>query len=213
MLNLRARATKRSSWAPLRCGQWSRSCCSARISSAGPRLSTLVYSGAEEDHPAAVAFGHCRLLRGTEVYAIAELIRRQRGRRRRRSWARCRRARETHRSRSTRTATWIIWWRPTPSAWGSISMSITSPLHSDRKFDGYQFRKLNPAELASDRGTRRSRHARRYLGTTGRCAVRSSPNWCGSFEKSHLRTRPPFAVAQQQARLSPRSVRCRLRWR
>ena len=63
----------------------------------------------------------------------------------------------------------ITWSPPTPSAWVSISTSITSHLPSDRKFDGYQFRKLNPAELAQIAG--RAGRATRdgTFGTTGRC--------------------------------------------
>ena len=64
---------------------------------------------------------------------------------------------------------WITWWPPTPSAWVSISTSITWRSPSDRKFDGYQFRKLNPAELAQIAG--RAGRATRdgTFGTTGRC--------------------------------------------
>src|SRR5260370_363518 len=43
-------------------------------------------------------------------------------------WARCRRAPATRRLRCSRMATSIIWSRPTRSAWGSTSTSITSPL-------------------------------------------------------------------------------------
>ena len=57
-----------------------------------------------------------------------------------------------------------------------------SRLRSDRKFDGYQFRKLNPAELAQIAG--RAGRATRdgTFGTTGRCPIRSSQNLCRPLE-------------------------------
>ena len=56
-----------------------------------------------------------------------------------------------------------------PSAWASTSTSITSRSHPTRKFDGYQFRRLNPAEFAQVAG--RAGRATRdgSFGTTGRC--------------------------------------------
>ena len=34
---------------------------------------------------------------------------------------------------------------------------------SDRKYDGYQFRRLNPVRVRTDRGPRRPRHAQRHV--------------------------------------------------
>ena len=65
---------------------------------------------------------------------------------------------------------------------------------SDRKFDGYQFRKLNPAELAQIAG--RAGRATRdgTFGTTGRC--------------------PPFETEMVQAWRAIRSSRLKvLQWR
>src|ERR1700675_1410960 len=95
-----------------------------------PRLSQLEFAGdrkitRQPRRTAIVAFS------AGEVYAIAELIRRQhaggvgaRGG----CWGRCRRAPPTRRWRCSNRAMSIIWWRPTRSAWGSTSTSITSPL-------------------------------------------------------------------------------------
>ncbi len=57
---------------------------------------------------------------------------------------------------------------------------------SDSKYDGYQFRRLNPSGIRPDRGPRRPRHARRHLRhhrplravreRAGRCACRSMPS-------------------------------------
>ena len=80
-----------------------------------------------------------------------------------------RRAPATPRSRCSRTATSIISSRPTPSAWASISTSITSPSRPDRKFDGWQYRRLTPAEFGQIAG-RAGRHlSDGTFGTTGRC--------------------------------------------
>ena len=89
--------------------------------------------------------------------------------------------------------------RPTPSAWASISMSITSPSPRDRKFDGWQHRRLNPAEFGQIAG-RAGRHLRDgTFGTTGRCPP---------FDEELDRTagRPPLrsgahaAMAQRRSR-------------
>ena len=63
----------------------------------------------------------------SEVYAIAELIRRQRGGAAVVLGALSARARATRRWRSINRATSTSWWPPTPSAWASTSTSITWP--------------------------------------------------------------------------------------
>ena len=90
-----------------------------------PRLSQLAYAGEKKitrlpRRSAIVGFS------ANDVYAIAELVRRQRGGAAVVLGALAP-ARATRKSSSTRTATSISWWRPTPSAWGSISTSTMWP--------------------------------------------------------------------------------------
>ena len=49
---------------------------------------------------------------------------------------------------------------------------------SDRKFDGYQFRKLNPAELGADRRPRRPRARATARSAPPGAVRRSSTIWC-----------------------------------
>jgi ATP-dependent RNA helicase SUPV3L1/SUV3 len=139
-------------------------CCPASASSTRPRLSHLEFAGEKQDHaPAArsaiVAFS------ADEVYAIAELIRRQRG------GAAVVLGALSPRTRNAQVALYQngdvdYLMAPTRSAWASISTSTTSPSPGP-KFDGYQFRNLNPAELAPDRRPRRAASAGWHLRLEG----------------------------------------------
>ena len=122
----------------------------------------------EEDHAASAPLARSSRSRRRRSIPSRELIRRQRGGAAVVLGA-LSRARATRRSRSISPATSNIWSPPTRSAWASISTSITSPSLPTAKFDGYQFRKLNPAELAQIAG--RAGRATRdgTFGTTGRC--------------------------------------------
>ena len=81
--------------------------------------------------------------------------------------ARSRRARATRRSISIRTATSITSSPPTPSAWGSISMSITSPSPPTANSTAGAIRRLKPAEFGQIAG-RAGRHMRDgTFGATG----------------------------------------------
>ena len=165
-----------------------------------PRLSMLTYRRREEDHPAAAALGHRRLLgRGSLRHRrIDPPPARRRGGRAGRAVAR---ARAMPRSRSISRAMSIIWSPPTRSAWGSISMSIMSPSPADRKFDGYQFRKLNPAELAQIAG--RAGRATRdgTFGTTGPLRSVRAGTGAGAGEPQ-LRAGAHAAMAQRRSRFS-----------
>ena len=83
---------------------------------------------------------------------------------------------------------------------------------SDRKFDGYQFRRLNPAELAQIAG--RAGRATRdgTFGTTGRCPPFETELVAGA-RKPFLRAGQGPAMAQHRRSISPRSARCRRRSR
>jgi ATP-dependent RNA helicase SUPV3L1/SUV3 len=132
-----------------------------------PRLSTLSYAGEKKltrlpPRSAIVAFS------ADEVYAIAELIRRQRG------GAAVVLGALSPRTRNAQVALYQSGDVDYLVATDAIGMGLNLDVDhvafaSDRKFDGYQFRKLNPAELAQVAG--RAGRATRdgTFGTTGRC--------------------------------------------
>jgi len=132
-----------------------------------PRLSTLTYAGEKKltrlpSRSAIVAFS------ADEVYAIAELIRRQRG------GAAVVLGALSPRTRNAQVALYQSGDVDYLVATDAIGMGLNLDVDhvafaSDRKFDGYQFRKLNPAELGQIAG--RAGRATRdgTFGTTGRC--------------------------------------------
>ena len=132
-----------------------------------PRLSTLTYAGEKKitrlpRRSAIVAFS------AEEVYAVAELIRRQHG------GAAVVLGALSPRTRNAQVALYQSGDVDYLVATDAIGMGLNLDVDhvafaSDRKFDGYQFRKLNPAELAQIAG--RAGRATRdgTFGTTGRC--------------------------------------------
>jgi ATP-dependent RNA helicase SUPV3L1/SUV3 len=132
-----------------------------------PRLSQLTFAGEKKltrqpRRTAIVAFS------AEEVYAIAELIRRQRG------GAAVVLGALSPRTRNAQVALYQSGDVDYLVATDAIGMGLNLDVDhvafaSDRKFDGYQFRKLNPAELAQIAG--RAGRAMRdgTFGTTGRC--------------------------------------------
>ncbi|MDE2286374.1 MAG: helicase [Hyphomicrobiales bacterium] len=132
-----------------------------------PRLSTLSFAGEKKltrlpRRSAIVAFS------AEEVYAIAELIRRQRG------GAAVVLGALSPRTRNAQVALYQAGEVDYLVATDAIGMGLNLDVDhiafaSDRKFDGYQFRKLSPAELAQVAG--RAGRATRdgTFGTTGRC--------------------------------------------
>jgi ATP-dependent RNA helicase SUPV3L1/SUV3 len=132
-----------------------------------PRLSQLSYAGEKKitrqpRRTAIVAFS------ADEVYAIAELIRRQRG------GAAVVLGALSPRTRNAQVALYQSGDVDYLVATDAIGMGLNLDVDhiafaSDRKFDGYQFRRLNPAEFAQIAG-RAGRAARDgSFGTTGRC--------------------------------------------
>jgi len=133
-----------------------------------PRLSQLTFAGDRKmtrlpSRSAIVAFS------ADEVYAIAELIRRQRG------GAAVVLGALSPRTRNAQVALYQSGDVDYLVATDAIGMGLNLDVDhvafaSDRKFDGYQFRNLNPAELAQIAG--RAGRATRdgTFGTTGRCA-------------------------------------------
>src|SRR5436309_3329229 len=132
-----------------------------------PRLSTLNFAGERKltrlpRRTAIVAFS------ADEVYAIAELIRRQRG------GAAVVLGSLSPRTRNAQVALYQSGQVDYLVATDAIGMGLNLDVDhvafaSDRKFDGYQFRKLNPSELAQIAG--RAGRAMRdgTFGTSGRC--------------------------------------------
>src|SRR6202522_1797037 len=132
-----------------------------------PRLSQLTYSGEKKltrlpRRSAVVAFS------ADEVYAIAELIRRQRG------GAAVVLGSLSPRTRNAQVALYQAGEVDYLVATDAVGMGLNLDVDhiafaSDRKFDGYQFRTLSPAELAQIAG--RAGRAMRdgTFGTTGRC--------------------------------------------
>ncbi|HEY2758364.1 MAG TPA: helicase-related protein [Pseudolabrys sp.] len=132
-----------------------------------PRLSMLTYAGEKKltrlpSRSAVVAFS------AEEVYSIAELIRRQRG------GAAVVLGALSPRTRNAQVALYQSGDVDYLVATDAIGMGLNLDVDhvafaSDRKFDGYQFRKLNPAELAQIAG--RAGRATRdgTFGVTGRC--------------------------------------------
>src|SRR6266567_5862223 len=132
-----------------------------------PRLSTLIHTGDKKlsrlpRRSAIVAFS------ADEVYAIAELIRRQRG------GAAVVMGSLSPRTRNAQVELFQSGDVDYLIATDAIGMGLNLDVDhvafaSDRKFDGYQFRKLNPSELAQIAG--RAGRATRdgTFGTSGRC--------------------------------------------
>ena len=132
-----------------------------------PRLSMLTYAGEKKltrlpRRSAIVAFS------ADEVYAIAELIRRQRG------GAAVVLGALSPRTRNAQVALYQSGDVDYLVATDAIGMGLNLDVDhvafaSDRKFDGYQFRKLTPAEMGQIAG--RAGRATRdgTFGTTGRC--------------------------------------------
>jgi ATP-dependent RNA helicase SUPV3L1/SUV3 len=132
-----------------------------------PRLSQLSFAGEKKitrlpRRSAIVAFS------AEEVYAVAELIRRQRG------GAAVVLGALSPRTRNAQVALYQAGEVDYMVATDAIGMGLNLDVDhiafaSDRKFDGYQFRKLSPAELAQIAG--RAGRATRdgTFGTTGRC--------------------------------------------
>jgi ATP-dependent RNA helicase SUPV3L1/SUV3 len=133
-----------------------------------PRLSMLTYAGEKKltrlpRRSAIVAFS------ADEVYAIAELIRRQRG------GAAVVLGALSPRTRNAQVAMYQAGDVEYLVATDAIGMGLNLDVDhvafaADRKFDGYQYRHLNPAEMAQIAG--RAGRAMRdgTFGTTGRCA-------------------------------------------
>src|ERR1700742_3741072 len=133
-----------------------------------PRLSTLMHAGDKKltrlpRRSAVVAFS------ADEVYAIAELIRRQRG------GAAVVLGALSPRTRNAQVELYQSGDVDCLVATDAIGMGLNLDVDhvafaSERKFDGYQFRHLNPSELAQIAG--RAGRAQRdgTFGTTGRCA-------------------------------------------
>src|SRR6202023_385593 len=132
-----------------------------------PRLSQLTFAGERKitrlpRRSAVVAFS------AEEVYSIAELIRRQRG------GAAVVLGALSPRTRNAQVELYQSGDVEYLVATDAIGMGLNLDVDhvafaSDRKFDGYQFRRLNPAELAQIAGRAGRAIRNGTFGTTGRC--------------------------------------------
>src|SRR6516164_1516772 len=132
-----------------------------------PRLSKLTYAGQKKitrlpARSAVVAFS------ASEVYALAELMRRQRG------GAAVVLGALSPRTRNAQVALYQSGEVDYMVATDAIGMGLNLDVDhvafaADRKFDGYQFRKLNPSELAQIAGRAGRAIRDGTFGTSGRC--------------------------------------------
>ncbi|MBR1124764.1 helicase [Bradyrhizobium lablabi] len=133
-----------------------------------PRLSTLEFAGdrkitRQPRRTAIVAFS------ADEVYAIAELIRRQHG------GAAVVLGSLSPRTRNAQVAMFqngdVDYLVATDAVGMGLNLDVDHvAFASDRKYDGYQFRRLNPAEFAQIAGRAGRATRNGTFGTTGRCA-------------------------------------------
>ncbi|MGV2979615.1 helicase-related protein [Camelimonas sp. ID_303_24] len=167
-----------------------------------PRLSTLMFAGGKKitrlpPRSAIVAFSV------EEVYAVAELIRRQKG------GAAVVLGALSPRTRNAQVAMFQSGEVDYLVATDAIGMGLNLDLHhvafaSDRKFDGFGFRRLNPSEFGQIAG-----RAGRYMrdgtfGTTGRCPA-FEPELAEAIEEHRF---DPLRVLQwRNASLNFRSIR------
>ncbi len=132
-----------------------------------PRLSNLTFAGQKKltrlpRRSAIVAFS------ADEVYAIAELIRRQSG------GAAVVLGALSPRTRNAQVALYQAGDVDYLVATDAIGMGLNLDIEhiafaGDRKFDGYQFRRLNPVEMAQIAGRAGRSNRDGTFGTTGRC--------------------------------------------
>ena len=170
-----------------------------------PRLSTLSFAGEKKltrlpRRSAIVAFS------AEEVYAIAELIRRQRG------GAAVVLGALSPRTRNAQVALYQSGDVDYLVATDAIGMGLNLDVDhvafaSDRKFDGYQFRKLNPAELAQIAG-RAGRPPATAPSAPPDAARRSRPSWCRRWRATRS-SRSRCCSGAIPRSISPRSARCR----
>ena len=195
--SIAAPARKRWCSAPPPCGRWSKSFCPAPISSAARGSPQLTYSGEKKltrlpRRSAIVAFS------ADEVYAIAELIRRQRG------GAAVVLGALSPRTRNAQVALYQNGDVDYLVATDAIGMGLNLDVDhvafaADRKFDGYQFRKLTPGRARPDRRPRRPRHPRRHVRHHRALrSVRAGTGACAG--KPRFRAGAHVAMAQLRAR-------------
>ncbi len=163
-----------------------------------PRLSQLDFAGEKKltrlpRRSAIVAFST------EEVYAIAELIRRQRG------GAAVVLGALSPRTRNAQVALYQAGEVDYLVATDAIGMGLNLDVDhiafaADRKFDGYQFRKLSPGRARPDRRPRRARHARRHLRHHRPLSAVRDRAGAGAGV-AHLRAGEDRAVAQHRSRL------------
>ena len=174
-----------------------------------PRLSKLTYSGQKKitrlpERSAIVAFS------ANEVYAIAELIRRQRG------GAAVVLGALSPRTRNAQVALYqsgdVDFLVATDAIGMGLNLDVDHVAFSAvRKFDGQNHRNLTPAEMAQIAG-RAGRHMNDgTFGVTGSCEPFDA-DMVERLEIAQLRSSEGAAVAQPQPRFCGRSGSARIRF-
>ena len=163
-----------------------------------PRLSQLEFAGdrkitRQPRRTAIVAFS------ADEVYAIAELIRRQHG------GAAVVLGSLSPRTRNAQVEMFqngdVDYLVATDAVGMGLNLDVDHvAFASDRKYDGYQFRRLNPSEFAQIAGRAGRATRNGTFGTTGRCAP-FEPELVNALQNHTLRQRQDAAVAQLETRL------------
>src|SRR5439155_546943 len=165
-----------------------------------PRLSQLEFAGdrkitRQPRRTAIVAFS------ADEVYAIAELIRRQHG------GAAVVLGSLSPRTRNAQVALFqsgdVDYLVATDAVGMGLNLDVDHvAFASDRKYDGYQFRRLNPSEFAQIAGRAGRATREGTFGTTGRCAPFEPELVTSLFEFLMRKSRIPdawFAAQVEQA--------------
>ena len=175
-----------------------------------PRLSQLEFAGdrkitRQPRRTAIVAFS------ADEVYAIAELIRASMAAP---PWCW---ARSRPRTRNAQVAMFqsgdVDYLVATDAVGMGLNLDVDHvAFASDRKYDGYQFRRLNPSEFAQIAG--RAGRATRdgTFGTTGRCAP-FEPELVNALQNHTFESVQSAAMAQFEAGFLLARRACRCRWR
>ena len=170
-------------------------------------MSQLAYSGSKKitrlpRRSAIVAFS------ADEVYAIAELIRRQRG------GAAVVLGSLSPRTRNAQVELYQSGDVDFLVATDAIGMGLNLDVDhvafaSDRKFDGYQYRRLTPSELGQIAGRAGRAHARRHLRRDRPLSSRSRTNWSARWRITPFEPVKTAAMAQPRSRLLVDRARCK----
>ena len=204
-----ADARRRWCWAPPPSARWSRGCCAAPISSSG-RGFRRSFIPATRRSPGCRARSAIVAFSADEVYAIAELIRRQRG------GAAVVMGSLSPRTRNAQVELYQSGDVDYLVATDAIGMGLNLDVDhvafaSERKFDGYQFRHLNPSNWRRLPAAPAARSATVRSAQLG--AVRLLTKKPCTRSKATRLSRSKCCNGATPIWNFHRSARCRHRWR